>query len=70
MQVTQYTYQSPYTSPVQFGRPDPSSQKEQENQMGQLLQNNESMQQARSVEATQSKEVRPTVTQSSLDIYA
>ncbi|MBN2815171.1 MAG: hypothetical protein JXQ67_00700 [Campylobacterales bacterium] len=71
MQVTQYTYQSPYTSPVQFGKVDPSTKQEQSTQTDQLLQNNQSAVQAQELQATQTQEVKPSVTQNSLlDVYA
>jgi hypothetical protein len=74
MNVTQYTFQSPYSSPVQVGRPDPSSKKETSSQLdtsGLIKSTNTSVSDAKSFQATQTKEVEPTVDSgSTLDIYA
>lgn len=72
MQVTQYTYQSPHTSPVQFGRADPSSQKQESQAQTQELPDatNETLTRAKEFTATQTQEVEPTVNASKLDFYA
>ena len=76
MEVTQYTYLSPYTSPVQFGRPDASSQKQenssQESTNTQELpkSTNESLTEAQEFSASQTQEVKPSVTTNNLDLYA
>jgi hypothetical protein len=74
MNVTQYTFQSPYSSPVQVGRPDPSSKQEtsaQPDTSGFVKSINTSLSDAKSFQATQTQEVKPTVdTGSNIDIYA
>ena len=76
MEVTQYTYLSPYTSPVQFGRPDASSQK-QENETKESATNQElpkeanaALTKAQEFSASQTQEVKPSVTTNNLDLYA
>ena len=73
MNVTQYTFQSPYSSPFQVGRPGPT-QKVGTTQQGdaELTKNtNTSLASAQSFQATQIKEVTPTVdSKPLLDIYA
>ena len=49
MEVERYIYQSPYRSPVQFGRPDPSVQKESD-EMELSLNSNETLKKAKRVE--------------------
>lgn len=69
MQVTQYLFKSPYSSPVQFGRVDPSS-KDSSQENSQLLNStNETAKKAQVFESTQTKEVVPTVS-GRLDVYA
>ena len=76
MNVTQYTFQSPYSSPVQVGRLDPSSVKEEESTPVATSQQsapvvNETLSSAQGFEATQVSEVTPTVSSNKLlDIYA
>jgi|FLOH01.1.fsa_nt_gi hypothetical protein len=66
MQVAQYTFQSPYSSQVQIGRPDTSVKQEQS-----APNTNQTQQKAESFAATQVKEVTPTVnTNQLLDVYA
>jgi len=66
MQVAQYTFQSPYSSQVQIGRPDTSVKQEQS-----APNTNDTQQKAESFAATQVKEVTPTVnTNQLLDVYA
>lgn len=72
MQVKQYLFQSPYSSPVQYGRVDPTT-KDTSTQTQQLLNTtNQTMSEAKTVQATQTQEVTPTVSSSSstLDLYA
>jgi hypothetical protein len=70
MQVTQYLFQSPYSSPVQFGRVDPTTSKDSSQESTQLLNStNETANKAQAFESTQKKEVTPTVS-GTLDIYA
>ena len=70
MQVAKYTFQSPSTSQVQVGRLDPSSVKE-ENKNSSLNKEvvNQSSNQAASFAAKQTQEVKPTLTQNSIDLY-
>ncbi|MDA7817153.1 hypothetical protein N9A28_03065 [Sulfurimonas sp.] len=81
MQVNRYIFQSPYSSQVQFGTPDPSVKKETETQtqsqntqqqtttQAQVIPN-ESVQNAQSFASTIIKEVTPTVSNNILDTYA
>ena len=70
MQVAQYTFQSPSTSPVQVGRLDPSSLKKEETTSSLPKEVvNQTASKAESFAATQTQEVTPTVTQNSIDIY-
>jgi len=69
MQVAQYTYQSPSTSAVQFGRLDPSSVKDKSaTELPQSI--NQTATKAQEFQATQVQEVTPTVTANTLDVYA
>ena len=70
MQVAQYTFQSPSTSQVQVGRLDPSSVK-QENSGSTLPSavTDKTASKAESFAATQTQEVKPTITQNSIDLY-
>ena len=69
MQVQRYLFQSPYSSPVQFGRPDPTTKDNTQDQ--QLLkQTNETAFKAQVFESSQKKEVTPTVSNNRLDVYA
>jgi len=72
MKVAQYTFQSPYSSPVQVGRLDPNSVKDDSSKNSAQTFNapNETLQKAQSFEATQRKDVQATVAQNRLDIYA
>ena len=74
MQVTRYLFQSPYSSQVQVGRPDTSTSGEQKSSVddsGLQKAANQSLEKAQSFKATQTAEVKPTVSSSStLDIYA
>jgi len=71
MQVTQYIFQSPSTSPVQVGRVDPSSVKnESQNSTLPSSVTNQSLQKAESFTQTQKSSVTPSVSSSSsLDLY-
>lgn len=71
MDITRYTFQSPYPNQIQIGKPDAtvkqesSAQKESAN----LLKNtNQTWQQAQTFQSKQISEVKATV--SSLDLYA
>lgn len=69
MQVTRYLFQSPYSSPVQFGRVDPSSKDSSQDNTKLLNSTNETANKAQVFESTQTKEVTPTVS-GKLDVYA
>lgn len=72
MNVDKYLFQSPYHSPVQFGRPDPSS-KQEETDSG-TKQKMTAVQSKTPTEIMQKTEVdlgiKPTVTANSIDLYA
>ena len=74
MNVTQYTFQSPYSSPIQVGRPDPSSQKSETttgNSSELLKATNTTVNEAQDFAQAQTTEVTPTVdSPNTLDIYA
>ena len=79
MQVSRYLFQSPYSSQVQFGTPDPSVKKEESSQTTQKQESNpqqapalpnESLQNAQNFKSTQIKDVTPTVSNNLLDVYA
>ena len=76
MNVARYIYQSPYSSPVQFGTPDPSVKGEDTaQQKGGNTQSfklpNESLQNAQNFKTAQTQNVEPTVdTNKLLDVYA
>ena len=74
MEVKRYVYQSPYNSPVQFGREDPSMKKNGD-ETKLMQQSNQTLQKAQTFSQTTQKEVTPRVneTQTSqrlLDTYA
>jgi len=69
MAVQSYLFQSPYSSPIQIGRPDPSVKQDTNSDMPNTT--NETLQKAQSFAATQTKDVVPTVTSNQLlDLYA
>jgi hypothetical protein len=72
MQVAKYTFQSPYPSPVQVGRLDPSSLKDEstKNSSQDLNIPNETVQKAQTLQNSLKGDVRPTVTSNRLDVYA
>jgi len=75
MTVQRYLFQSPSSSQVQIGRPDPSVQKEDTSTASSSAQAsipNETLTKAQSFQASQVNEVTPTVQSSSslLDVYA
>jgi len=71
MNVAKYTFQSPSSSPVQVGKLDPSSVKEEQKS----TQNQQSAVTAKTPEewlennAQNASSVKPTVTEHGLDIY-
>jgi len=74
MEVKRYLFQSPYSSPVQVGRADPSSTSEskpQQDTSGLDGAINKTQNEAASFQATQVEEVKPTVSSNNiLDTYA
>ena len=70
MQVAKYLFQSPSPNPVQVGRLDPSSLKNEE-QSSSLPKSavNETAVKAESFAASEVQEVKPTVTENSIDLY-
>lgn len=76
MNVGSYIFQSPYSSQVQVGRPDPSVKREDSSSASALSGQsapvvNETLSSAQSFEATQISEVTPTVESNQLlDVYA
>lgn len=72
MTVERYLFQSPYSSQVQIGRPDPSVSKQNSGDTELLKNTNQTAQQAQQFQATQTQEVKPSVAQSEnqlLDVY-
>ena len=68
MDITRYTFQSPYANQVQIGKPEVSSIKG-DSELPKST--NESLKNAESFKATQIKEVTPKVSSdSALDTYA
>ncbi|MFT7004238.1 MAG: hypothetical protein ACJAWW_001595 [Sulfurimonas sp.] len=74
MNVTQYTFQSPYNSSIQVGRVDPNSRKDASTQDSspEFLKNtNSSAGNSKNFQSTQTNEVKPMVDSgNTLDIYA
>lgn len=70
MQVAQYTFQSPSPNPVQVGRLDPSSVKEEKLSSLPTNVTNPTQAKAESFSATQVQDVKPTVNAKSIDVYA
>ena len=75
MNINRYLFQSPYSSQVQIGRPDPSVKTEENTQKGgsELTKNtNQTLKEAQTFQTSQVSEVKPKVESSSagLDIYA
>ncbi len=74
MNVAQYTFQSPYPSPVQVGHLDPNSVKKDSSQgdAPSLLQStNQTLSEAKTFETSLKSDVKPTVSSAdSLDVYA
>ena len=74
MEVKRYLFQSPYSSQVQIGRPDPSveqNQKAQEQTQSLVSNTNQTAKEAQQFNSTQTKEVTPSVaSKDSLDLYA
>ena len=75
MEVSSYLYQSPYSSPVQYGRVDPNTQQNQDSQSSEKSNNtdqsSQNIQNAQSSGALQSTGNTSAVNSSSkLDVYA
>lgn len=72
MNIAKYTFQSPSSSPVQVGRLDPSSSKEAKSgSTSSSFSANQTLGNAQSFQASQEKEVTPSVIESRLlDTYA
>ena len=78
MEVSSYLYQSPYSSPVQYGRLDTSAQKNEEQQSSDKLndanQSSQNMQNPLSAKTSATSQtttnITPVVNTSALDIYA
>ena len=67
MEITHYTFQSPYSSQIQIGKPDVMTLK---GDAEPPKSTNELLQKAESFEATQLKEVTPNVdSKDALDVY-
>jgi len=72
MQVAKYTFQSPYPSPVQVGRLDPNSVKEDStnaNYSNPAALTNETEQKAKNLQSSLTQEVKPTLSDNHIDIY-
>jgi len=74
MNVSSYLFQSPYPSPVQVGRADPSTQQEEQKTQSNAEpapQTDQKQQEAQAFAASQIKEVAPVVeSKKLLDVYA
>jgi len=73
MQVKQYIYQSPYTSPIQIGRVDPNAPKEDGSATNAdaTLNKSQLQQEAQTFQEATKQDVEPSVTSNQLlDIYA
>jgi len=69
MQVAQYTFESPYSSPFQVGRLDPNSLKN--NSVNQTFTSqNETEQKAKQIQDSLKQDVTPRVSTNKLDLYA
>lgn len=66
MEVTRYLFQSPYSSQIQIGRPDVNSSTSGEGDSELIKSTNQTMKEAQSFQASQTKEVTPTVNSNSL----
>ena len=75
MNVAQYTFQSPYSSPVQVGHLDPNSVKDsfsssKEDTSSLLQSTNQTLTEAKTVESSLKSDVKPVVSSAkSLDVY-
>lgn len=69
MQVAQYTFQSPYSSPIQLGRLDPNSVRNSNAEQS-FTPQNETEQKAQQIQSSLKEDVTPSVSANRLDIYA
>ncbi len=70
MEVKRYIFQSPYPSPVQVGRPDPTAQQSQDAEL--MQQSNQTLQKAQATKQSMTQEVQPKVQSplsTQLDLY-
>ncbi len=70
MQVAKYLFQSPSPNPVQVGRLDPSSVKEEKQSSLPKAVVDETAVKAENFTASEVQEVKPTVSENSIDLYA
>ncbi len=74
MTVQKYLFQSPYSSSVQIGRPDPNAKSEDTDSIAQNSSanfTNQTLQDSQNFQASQVSEVKPTVdSKQLLDVYA
>ena len=70
MQVAKYLFQSPSPNPVQVGRLDPSSLKQETSNSLPKAVVNETAVKAQEFASTQVQEVKPSITANSIDVYA
>ncbi|MGB3961439.1 MAG: hypothetical protein WBK95_04335 [Sulfurimonas sp.] len=71
MNVSSYIFQSPYHSQMQIGRPDTSAANQQNAAKEALNTPNPTLEKAQNFQASQTKEVKPTIQDAPLlDTYA
>ncbi len=76
MNVAQYTFRSPYPSPVQVGHLDPNSVKDDSSSVkgdasSLLKSTNQTLTEAKTVESSLKSDVKPVISSAkSLDVYA
>ena len=70
MTVNSYLFQSPSPNQVQVGRLDPNSAQEKDTSSSPNTQNTALQAKADTFIATNTQEVKPTITANSIDVYA
>lgn len=70
MNVSSYVFQTPYSSQVQVGKLDPNSQKDTGASSDLPSGTNQTQNEAKTFQASQTSEVEPSVESTKLDIYA
>jgi len=71
MEVSSYLYQSPYSSPVQYGKVDTNTQKSEEQPSDKLSDSSQSAQNAQASGTSQTTDTTSAASSSSkLDLYA